>query len=92
MMNLLHHKRLISLYDAYETPKNMIVIMELVTGGELFEKIVEDDNLSEKQVIRYMRQVLYGVQHMHQKSMVHLDLKVSGTALSLFFFFVKRLQ
>lgn len=87
MMNLLHHKRLISLYDAYETPKNMIVIMELVTGGELFEKIVEDDNLSEKQVIRYMRQVLYGVQHMHQKNMVHLDLKVSGTALSPFFFF-----
>lgn len=85
-MNLLHHKRLISLYDAYETPKNMIVIMELVTGGELFEKIVEDDNLSEKQVIRYMRQVLYGVQHMHQKNMVHLDLKVSGTALSPFFF------
>ena len=81
MMNLLHHKRLISLHDAYETPKNMIVIMELVTGGELFEKIVEDDNLSEKQVIRYMRQVLYGVQHMHQKNMVHLDLKVSGTAL-----------
>ena len=81
MMNLLHHKRLISLHDAYETPKNMIVIMELVTGGELFEKIVEDDNLSEKQVIRYMRQVLYGVQHMHQKKMVHLDLKVSGTVL-----------
>lgn len=80
-MNLLHHKRLISLHDAYETPKNMIVIMELVTGGELFEKIVEDDNLSEKQVIRYMRQVLYGVQHMHQKNMVHLDLKVSETAL-----------
>jgi len=75
MMNLLHHKRLINLFDAYETPKQMIVIMELVTGGELFEKIVEDDNLTEKQVIRYMKQVLYGVKHMHRKNMVHLDLK-----------------
>lgn len=76
MMNLLHHKRLIQLYDAYETKQDMIVIMELVTGGELFEKVVEEDNLTEKQVIRYMKQVLYGVQHMHRKQMVHLDLKV----------------
>ena len=53
MMNKLHHKRLISLHDAFETEKEMIVIMELVTGGELFEKVVEEDNLTEKQVIRY---------------------------------------
>ena len=32
MMNLLHHKRLIQLYDAYETTQDMIVVMELVTG------------------------------------------------------------
>ena len=76
MMNLLHHKRLIQLYDAYETTQDMIVVMELVTGGELFEKVVEEDNLTERQVIRYMKQVLYGVQHMHRKNMVHLDLKV----------------
>ena len=77
MMNLLHHKRLIQLYDAYETKQDMIVVMELVTGGELFEKVVEEDNLTERQVIRYMKQVLFGVQHMHRKYMVHLDLKVS---------------
>ena len=76
MMNLLHHKRLIRLHDAFETQKEMIVVMELVTGGELFEKVVEEDNLTEKQVIRYMKQVLFGVQHMHRKKMVHLDLKV----------------
>lgn len=75
MMNLLHHKRLIQLYDAFETAKDMIVVMELVTGGELFEKVVEEDNLTEKQVIRYIKQVLYGVQHMHRRHMVHLDLK-----------------
>lgn len=75
MMNHLHHKRLISLYDAFETSSEMIIIMELVTGGELFEKVVEEDNLTEKQVIRYTRQILYGVQHMHRKHMVHLDLK-----------------
>ena len=76
MMNLLHHKRVIQLFDAYETKNEMIVVMELVTGGELFEKIVEEDNLTEKQVVYYMKQLLYGLQHIHKKNMVHLDLKV----------------
>lgn len=75
MMNKLHHKRLIQLYDAYENRKEMVLVMELVSGGELFEKVVADDNLTEKQVVRYMKQVLYGLQHMHHKNMVHLDLK-----------------
>ena len=76
MMNLLHHKRVIQLFDAYETKKEMIIVMELVTGGELFEKVVEEDNLTERQVVHYMKQLLYGLQHMHRKNMVHLDLKV----------------
>lgn len=43
----------------------------------MFEKICQDDNLTEKEVIRYMRQILQGVEHMHRTNMVHLDLKVS---------------
>ena len=76
MMGKVHHKRLVRLQDAFETSDFMILVMELVTGGELFEKVVEEDNLTEKQVVRYMRQVLFAVQHMHRKSIVHLDLKV----------------
>eukprot|EP00794_Sanderia_malayensis_P017479 gene17479-19227_t len=75
MMGKLHHKRLVRLIDAFETPKFMIVVMELITGGELFEKVVEEDNLTERQVVRYLRQVLFAVQHMHRYNMVHLDLK-----------------
>jgi len=48
-----------------------------VSGGELFEKIMEDDSLmSEEEVRDYMHQILLGVQHMHQRNIVHLDLKV----------------
>ena len=48
-----------------------------ISGGELFEKVVADDDLTEKEVVRYVRQILQGVQHMHKQSIVHLDLKVS---------------
>ena len=47
-----------------------------ISGGELFEKVCNDDNLTEKEVVRYMKQILQGVEHMHKKRIVHLDLKV----------------
>jgi serine/threonine protein kinase len=47
-----------------------------VSGGELFQKIVDEDNLNEADAARYIIQVLQGVRHMHRKNIVHLDLKV----------------
>ena len=47
-----------------------------VSGGELFQKIVEQDNLNEPDAARYIIQVLQGVRHMHRQNIVHLDLKV----------------
>ena len=47
-----------------------------ISGGELFEKVCNDDNLTEKEVVRYMKQILQGVEHMHRSRIVHLDLKV----------------
>lgn len=57
-----------------------------VSGGELFERIVEEDYLMEEDAIDYVRQVLEGLKYMHSKSIVHLDLKVR----SIFFFFFCR--
>ena len=47
-----------------------------MSGGELFQKIVDEDNLNEADAARYIIQVLQGVRHMHRKNIVHLDLKV----------------
>ena len=48
-----------------------------VSGGELFERVAENDCLTEKEAAYYMHQLLQGLQHMHRKSIVHLDLKVT---------------
>ena len=53
-----------------------VVPFNRISGGELFEKVCNDDNLTEKEVVRYMKQILQGVEHMHRKRIVHLDLKV----------------
>ncbi|XP_015794090.1 twitchin-like [Tetranychus urticae] len=76
IMNQLHHNKLIRLHDAFEDDGEMILIYEFMSGGELFERITtEGYHMSEAEVINYMRQICEGVKHMHEKNIIHLDLK-----------------
>merc|ERR1711976_1108689 len=76
IMNGLDHSRLLQLAAAYETPKEVIMIMEFIGGGELFEKVVADDfTLTEHDRVLFMRQICQAIGYMHQKNIVHLDLK-----------------
>jgi serine/threonine protein kinase len=45
-------------------------------GGELLQRLSEKDYLSEQEIIRYVKQILEGVKDMHEKDVLHLDLKV----------------
>ncbi|ERL86033.1 hypothetical protein D910_03447, partial [Dendroctonus ponderosae] len=76
IMNLLRHQKLLQLAAAFENPKETIMIMEYISGGELFERVVADDfTLTEKDCILFMRQICEGVAYMHSQNVVHLDLK-----------------
>lgn len=47
-----------------------------ISGGELFERIIDEDfELTEREVIKYMLQIVDGVNFIHKKGIVHLDLK-----------------
>ncbi|CAI4227244.1 unnamed protein product [Auanema sp. JU1783] len=82
IMNQLHHDKLLNLHEAFDLGTEMCLIEEFVSGGELFEKIMEDNSLmSEEEVRDYMHQILLGVQHMHNNDIVHLDLKPENILL-----------
>uniref|UniRef100_A0A914V0F8 Protein kinase domain-containing protein n=1 Tax=Plectus sambesii TaxID=2011161 RepID=A0A914V0F8_9BILA len=81
-MNQLHHEKLLYLHEAFDMGHEMCLIEEFVSGGELFEKIVEEDSLmSEDEVRDYMHQILLAVAHMHKNNIVHLDLKPENILL-----------
>nr|XP_026654317.1 myosin light chain kinase, smooth muscle isoform X1 [Zonotrichia albicollis] len=76
LMNLLHHPRLVQCLEAFQEPTQLVMVMEYVAGGELFERIVDDDfEHTEPSSAQYMQQILEGLQFMHGQAIVHLDLK-----------------
>ncbi|XP_056285534.1 myosin light chain kinase, smooth muscle-like isoform X2 [Pseudoliparis swirei] len=76
IMNKLHHPKLVRCLAAYETISEMVMVMEYIAGGELFERIVADDfEHTEPTSARYMQQILEGMQYVHKQNIVHLDLK-----------------
>ncbi len=76
IMNSLEHPKLLQLAAAYENQREIIMNMEYIGGGELFEKVVADDfKLTERDCMLFMRQICTAIGYMHQKDIVHLDLK-----------------
>ncbi|XP_041934296.1 myosin light chain kinase, smooth muscle isoform X1 [Alosa sapidissima] len=76
IMNSLHHPKLVQCVDAFEGKSDIVMVMEIISGGELFDRIVDEDfELSEREVIKYMLQIIDGVAFIHKQGIVHLDLK-----------------
>ncbi|XP_060885151.1 myosin light chain kinase, smooth muscle-like [Labrus mixtus] len=76
LMNFLHHPKLVQCLAAYETCSEMVMVMEYIAGGELFERIVDEAfEHTEPTSARYMQQILEGMQYVHKQNIVHLDLK-----------------
>ncbi|XP_047465545.1 myosin light chain kinase, smooth muscle-like [Mugil cephalus] len=76
IMNKLHHPKLVQSLAAYDTRSELVMVMEYIAGGELFERIVDESfEHTEPTSARYMQQLLEGMQYVHKQNIVHLDLK-----------------
>ncbi|XP_074055643.1 myosin light chain kinase family member 4 isoform X2 [Macrotis lagotis] len=76
VMNQLDHVNLIQLYDAFESKNDIVLVMEYVDGGELFDRIIDENcNLTELDTIQFIKQICEGIKYMHQMYILHLDLK-----------------
>ncbi|KAM3604066.1 uncharacterized protein V6R79_005895 [Siganus canaliculatus] len=76
IMNNLDHASLIQLYAAYESRNDIILVLEYVGGGELFDRIIDENyTLMELDAVVFIRQICEGLQHMHKMYILHLDLK-----------------
>uniref|UniRef100_A0A8C5QTT4 non-specific serine/threonine protein kinase n=1 Tax=Leptobrachium leishanense TaxID=445787 RepID=A0A8C5QTT4_9ANUR len=75
---------IVDLYEVYETGHEIILVLEYIAGGEIFNLCVpeRDEAFSENQIVRLVRQIIEGVYFLHQNNIVHLDLKPQNILLS----------
>jgi len=75
IMQMVDHTHVIKLYEIFDEPKKMHLVMELVTGGELFDRIVAKGNYNERYAALTIRDLCDGLGYLHSKNVVHRDLK-----------------
>lgn len=77
------HPNIAKLEAAFENEAFLILVMELLEGGELFDAIVEKGRFSEPEAVHVARSVLAAIKHMHQRGIVHRDLKPENMLLAV---------
>ncbi|KAL6047776.1 Calcium/calmodulin-dependent protein kinase IGa [Balamuthia mandrillaris] len=76
------HPNIISLKEIYDTEEKLYLVMELVTGGELFNQIVALGSYSEKIAKNLVKQIVEAVKYLHDQNIAHRDLKPTNLLLS----------
>ncbi|XP_076972748.1 calcium/calmodulin-dependent protein kinase type 1 isoform X2 [Tamandua tetradactyla] len=75
VLHKIKHPNIVALDDIYESGGHLYLIMQLVSGGELFDRIVEKGFYTERDASRLIFQVLDAVKYLHDLGIVHRDLK-----------------
>jgi calcium/calmodulin-dependent protein kinase I len=83
LMNV-EHPNIVSLLDVFEDNDRVYLIMELMNGGELFDRICNDfpNGYSEKQSSVLIKKIIEAVKYLHDKGIIHRDLKPENLLFS----------
>ena len=79
---ILGHPNIIALEDTFEDRNYVHIVMELCSGGELFDRIVERGNYTEKSARDIITVILDIVRHCHSLGVMHRDIKPENFLLS----------
>lgn len=77
----LHHPHVTQLYEVIATENSIWLVTELCSGGELFDYLTEKGRLSEQETRRIFGQLCLAVNYLHEKGIVHRDLKLENVLL-----------
>ena len=75
IMKLIEHNNVLRLYDVYDNKKYLYLILEHVSGGELFDYLVKKSRLTIKEAKKFFRQIISALDFCHSHLICHRDLK-----------------
>ncbi|QHO41195.1 CBL-interacting serine/threonine-protein kinase [Arachis hypogaea] len=80
-MKLIRHPNVIRMYEVMASKTKIYIVLEFVTGGELFDKIASSGRLKEEEARRYFQQLICAVDYCHSRGVCHRDLKPENLLL-----------
>uniref|UniRef100_A0A0N5B5E4 non-specific serine/threonine protein kinase n=1 Tax=Strongyloides papillosus TaxID=174720 RepID=A0A0N5B5E4_STREA len=81
IMKLIEHPHVLHLYDVYENKKYLYLLLEHVSGGELFDYLVKKGRLMAKEARKFFRQIISALDFCHAYNICHRDLKPENLLL-----------
>lgn len=81
ILKLIRHPHIVQLYEIIETPRQLYLIMDYANGGELFDYIVANVRVKEREACKFFHQIVSGVDAIHDSGVVHRDLKPENLLL-----------
>lgn len=81
ILKMCKHPHIIRLYEVIDTPTDIFVVMEYVSGGELFDYIVSKGRLPPDEARNFFHQIISGIEYCHYHRVVHRDLKPENLLL-----------
>lgn len=83
ILKMCTHPHIVRVYEVIDTPSDIFVIMEYVSGGELFDYIVSRGRLPADEARHLFHMIVSGVEYCHYHDVVHRDLKPENLLLDV---------
>ncbi|KAL5160776.1 CBL-interacting serine/threonine-protein kinase 9 [Glycine soja] len=74
-MKMINHPNVVKIYEVMASKTKIYIVLELVNGGELFDKIAKYGKLKEDEARSYFHQLINAVDYCHSRGVYHRDLK-----------------
>jgi serine/threonine protein kinase len=81
IMKMVKHEYIVGMIEVLASKTKIFIVLELIVGGELFDKIVTVGKLTEDQAFFYFNQLVEGVEYCHKLGVCHRDLKPENLLL-----------
>lgn len=81
LLKKIKHSNVIRLLEVFESEKHMLIVMEYAGGGDLLRLIKKKGKLDEGDTKYIFKQIVYGIAHIHCRSVIHRDIKLDNILL-----------
>ncbi|KAL0218825.1 hypothetical protein P9112_004478 [Eukaryota sp. TZLM1-RC] len=78
ILRSLSHSHVVRLLEVIDSPRNLYLVTEYCSGGELFDYVAANRRLDEAEACKMFRQLVEGVDYCHRKKVYHRDLKLEN--------------